>query len=305
MSCSKCEKEILYNPLQCELCGANLCIFCCDDTGNDNDNNNSKNNLILCEICTIMQLSELKNIEDNKCEEPDCDYFAEIVQNCTSYRLRKNRKNKHYTERCSTKLKLCKLHVKRCYCGEIICARCHNDGGCWKHQEKCDTCHKYFNIKLLNTCDICNHFRCQRCSMYTMITSTAEPVFSICIDHSSACTCKLGRIFKLQMFVCSKVGCAKYVCTNSMFGDPNNPGNRICACHGHQDGCQACGKYQPSNTLKPIRFRNKMIIACCYICFNRTRRGFETIKLCLMQYNIKVPNDIFDMILKLSFEMTA
>lgn len=299
-TCYKCNTAIYYNPLQCDLCGVNICLSCCDDN-------------IICENCKIVQEANMINYVEVKCTDITdgirCDQVAVMNQDCSSNIKKYSKK----VRKCTTPAQFCVKHIKRCLtCKDFICEKCYtNSQACWNDSHECYFCYEHYGS--VRSCGVCDKKACHKCISRKM-DFIGQHEIPICFTHRENCSkCGLSvynaKFMRCQFKVNNKQ-CENGTCVNGWFDSNLNGkviswgtstvttiGKKIYVCHKHITKCLICDMSFPMTNSRTIKFRNGMLLTVCTNCYKSLQSMIDAVLICLRRQNLYVPRDVFGIIL--------
>jgi len=300
-NCYKCNSEILYNPLQCDVCGVNICLDCCDE------------DLVICDTCKSIQEGAMINFVQVQCTDKSdgiqCTAIAVVNQDCSS----EKKTGKKRFIKCQTPVQFCIKHIKKCnVCNNYICENCYTRcNACWADSFECNFCNKYTDM--IRSCGICKKNTCRSCISRNMDFISKDEI-PICYSHREKCsTCNLS-VFKAPSMRCQYIDsqqCRNYACVNGWFDsnlDDNGKvinwgtsaltavGKKIYVCHKHIGRCLMCDMSFPMTNRRMVKFKNGTLIPVCTNCYKPLQSTLDAVLICLKRQNFMFPKDVFDII---------
>lgn len=302
--CYKCNVEICYNPLQCDICGVNICLNCCDDD-------------IICDTCKTIQEGAMIGFVNVQCTHIEhgiqCTEMAIINQDCSSTKQISKKRSKNVVK-CLTPVQFCIKHIKQCRtCNNYICEKCYtNCNACWQDSFECDFCLSYFGS--IRSCGICSKKSCRNCIARHM-DFLGKNEIPMCYSHREPCsTCNLS-VYKAKSMRCqyieSNKQCRYYACVNGWF-DSNLDDNgkviswgtsalttinkKIYVCHKHITRCPMCDMSFPMTNSRTVKFRNGLLLSVCTNCYKPFQSMIDAVLISLKRQKFSVPRDVFGII---------
>lgn len=277
MDCSKCSKELLYEPYYCISCEQPTCLFCLQ-TGED---------MIIC-TCCYKEQNNIPDLEKGKCEHPDHQIPGDKTEKLFDI----------YKCECGQKMDMCEDHSKKCkHCRVRICSNCKDY--CIKDGGTCGKCNKRVSKYTTSTCVICNTLKCNYCFMGVKIFGLV-----ICRDHLVSCNervhSKVPNIYQIKSFMCEFEGCKGMMSCSDLWFRKRKTVKKledvIKMCHKHVDVCKGCNKNYPLTKTWSIKYKNSgETIKSCFNCF----RGIKTfVDIFLIKYKNRGIKEIIDVIVK-------